>query len=228
MDGRRCGTHDAMTDLRPIGETAIEDTTRVQGARMGTYNPAFILHRPGIQPTVVSDFLPAKLTIEDRPNLVEVTHKALYTLDQVEPFFERIRPIRDVAVDLETTGLSWENDVIRCIGVNYGLGNADSAVIAVGTFRQDGTKAALKPRVKDWLESGRHRFIGQNRKFDTHALRQWCGVEERKMDWDDTIIMAYLFDEDTTNGLKTPEALAPSTTPWRRITRKSSWATGRS
>jgi DNA polymerase I-like protein with 3'-5' exonuclease and polymerase domains len=173
-----------------------------------TFTPAFILHRPGIQPTVVSDFLLAKLVIEDRPNLVEVTHETLYTLDQVEAFFERIRHIRDVVVDLETTGLSWENDVIRCIGVNYGRGNADSAVIGVTSFRQDGTEAALKPLVKDWLESGRHWFIGQNRKFDTHFLRQWCGVEELKMAWDDTLIMAYLFNEDTTKGLKSLEALA--------------------
>jgi uracil-DNA glycosylase len=173
-----------------------------------TFNPAFILYRPGIQPTVVSDFLLAKLVIEDKPNLVEVTHETLYTLDQVEAFFRRIWRGRDVVVDLETTGLSWETDVIRCIGVNYGRGNADNAVIAVSTCRQDSTEGAFRGLVRDWLESGRHRFIGQNRKFDTHFLLQWCGVEERRMDWDGTIIVAYLFNEDTTKGLKTLEALA--------------------
>ena len=123
-------------------------------------------------------------------------------------FFERIRDVPEVVVDLETTGLDWEIEQVRCIGINYGRGNTDNAVIAVDFFRRDGTEERLKPLVRAWLESRRHRFIGQNRKFDCHFLRVWCGAEDLAMDWDDTYVMAYLLNEDTTRGLKNLEALA--------------------
>ena len=95
-----------------------------------------------------------------------VSYEGLETLDQVSAFFERIRDVPEVVVDLETTGLDWEIEQVRCIGINYGRGNNDNAVIAVDFFRRDGTEERLKPLVRAWLESRRHRFIGQNRKFD--------------------------------------------------------------
>jgi uracil-DNA glycosylase family 4 len=173
-----------------------------------TFNPAFVLRRPRIQPVVESDLMLARQLLAEEINKVEVTYEPLETLDQVEAFFERIRGVTDVVVDLETTGLDWQREQIRCIGVNHGRGNDQNAVIAVDFFRRDGTEARLKPLVRAWLESRRHRFIGQNRKFDCHFLRVWCGAEDLLMDWDDTYVMSYLLNEDTTRGLKSLEALA--------------------
>lgn len=173
-----------------------------------TLNPAFVLHKPGIQPIVVSDLALARDARDGRVTPVEVSHETLITVDDVRAFFARIRHVPDVVVDLETTGLDWEAESIRCIGINYGEANHENAVIPVDFFRREGSEARLKVVVRRWLESHRHRFIGQNRKFDTHFLRQWCGVDDRRMDWDDTLIMAYLLNEDTTKGLKSLEALA--------------------
>ena len=173
-----------------------------------TFNPAFVLRRPGIQPVVESDLFLATQLLGEEINKVDVSYEGLETLDQVSAFFERIRDVPEVVVDLETTGLDWEIEQVRCIGINYGRGNAENAVIAVDFFRRDGTEEQLKPLVRTWLESRRHRLIGQNRKFDCHFLRVWCGAEDLAMDWDDTYVMAYLLNEDTTRGLKNLEALA--------------------
>src|SRR5262245_60994473 len=83
------------------------------------FNPAFVLRRPGIQPVVESDLLLAKQLLGEEINKVEVSYEGLSTLDQVEAFFERIRDIPEVVVDLETTGLDWEVEQVRCIGINY-------------------------------------------------------------------------------------------------------------
>ena len=69
-----------------------------------TFNPAFVLRRPGIQPVVESDLLFAKQLLGEEINKVDVSYEGLETLDQVSAFFERIRDIPEIVVDLEPPG----------------------------------------------------------------------------------------------------------------------------
>ena len=46
-----------------------------------TFNPAFVLRRPGIQPVVESDLLLAKQLLGEEINKVQVSYQSLETLD---------------------------------------------------------------------------------------------------------------------------------------------------
>lgn len=117
------------------------------------------------------------------------------TVDQAEAMRRALSSAPAFYWDTETTGLQWIRT--RVFMVSFSTGN-QTWVIPVNRFEQK----YLEGLFQDIFSHPQQACCAHNLKFDMHQMRQTFGTRI-KTQLNDTLIMAYLLDENRVNKLKT-------------------------
>ncbi len=118
---------------------------------------------------------PAAVAAPEAPSASEPMERRKYlTLSnetELSEFVAKLDAAELVGFDTETTGL--EPMIARLVGMSFAFGDTawylPLAHEYPGAPDQIGVEKALK-LLKGWLESARHKKVGQNLKFDAHIL----------------------------------------------------------
>jgi DNA polymerase-1 len=121
--------------------------------------------RPAAPPAAVPAHPAAPSSIDRR------RYVTLHDESDLAAFLKKLEQADLVGFDTETTGL--EPMLARLVGMSFAFGDTawylPLAHEYPGAPQQAGVERALKI-LKPWLESDRHRKVGQNLKFDAHIL----------------------------------------------------------
>jgi DNA polymerase-1 len=131
----------------------------------------------------------------DPPTRTDSAHyEAILTEAQLDAWLEKILAADLVCVDTETTGLDMMN--AQLVGMSFAITPHQAAYLPLahvypGAPDQLG-RAHVLARLKHWLESHKHKKLGQNLKYDTHIFANHgialAGIH------DDTLLQSYVLE----------------------------------
>jgi DNA polymerase I len=154
---------------------------------------------------------PEPLAVEPRERRKYLT---LRDEKELAGFLEKLEKAELVGFDTETTGL--EPMLAKLVGMSFAFGDSawylPLAHEYPGAPDQTGVDRALA-LLRPWLESGRHRKVGQNLKFDAHILANH-GVALGGMAHD-TLLESYVYEVQERHDMDT---LAQRHLGWKTIT----------
>src|SRR6185295_9020630 len=141
-------------------------------------------------------------------------YATLRTGKDLADFLPQLEKAELVGFDTETTGL--EPMLAKLVGMSFAFGDAawylPLAHEYPGAPDQIGVDKALE-MLRRWLESGRHRKVGQNLKFDAHILANH-GVALGGMAHD-TLLESYVYEVHERHDM---DAMALRHLGWKTIT----------
>jgi DNA polymerase I len=156
-----------------------------------------------------------KPTLQQGPGEVRRRdYVTLLTREELGSFIARLEAAELAGFDTETDGL--EQMSARLVGMSFACGDTAAylplAHAYPGAPEQLGLEAGLE-MLRAWLESPRHRKVGQNMKFDAHALAnqgvRLAGIAH------DTLLESYVLEVHERRDLDT---LAQRHCGWRTMT----------
>jgi DNA polymerase-1 len=121
-------------------------------------------------------------------------YEAILDEAQLDLWLEKLMEAELVSLDTETTSLDVMN--ARLVGMSFAIEPHHAAYLPLahqypGAPRQISVESALQ-KLKHWLESAKHKKLGQNLKFDQHIFANHgislCGVAE------DTLLQSYVLE----------------------------------
>lgn len=145
---------------------------------------------------------------------------------KLKELYSRMKYLEEFAFDTETNTLRvlGDNPDFRLVGISISWGSYHNYYIPVGHIRDEDIDRQLDlDLVVDYLkpifERKDVRIIGQNLKFDMHAMSR-IGININSGDLFDTMIASWLCDENTPNGLKenSAEKLGIDQTHFKEVT----------
>jgi DNA polymerase-1 len=121
-------------------------------------------------------------------------YDTILTEGQLAAWMERILAADLVCVDTETTGLDMMN--ARLVGMSFAVKAHEAAYLPLAHIYPGAPdQLKLEPllhKLKPWLESARHRKLGQNLKYDMHIFAnhgiRLAGIH------DDTLLESYVLE----------------------------------
>ena len=140
-------------------------------------------------------------------------YKIVDTVSALKKLARKMEHIEEFAFDTETNTLRvfGPNKDFRCVCITISWGEYDNYYIPMGHRRyEDFDRNLPVKKVRKYLgpifERPNIRLIGQNIKFDLHVLAR-IGIHPTTTDIWDTMILSWLCDENTPNGLKENSAM---------------------
>jgi DNA polymerase-1 len=131
----------------------------------------------------------------DTPTRTDDAHyEAILTDAQLDAWLEKLLAAELVCVDTETTGLDVMN--AQLVGISFAIQPHHAAYLPLahrypGAPDQLGRDHALR-KLQPWLESARHKKLGQNLKYDLHIFANHgialAGIH------DDTLLQSYVLE----------------------------------
>jgi DNA polymerase len=176
----------------------VEKSNLSTGGILPTFHPAYILRNPSATPQLRSDLQKAaKIIRGDRFPNPKISYMVLETKEDIDYIIKnstvgRNLPVRFIA-DIETTGLSRQNDGFICIGFIFDhqlskYGN--NTVYVVKGVSGGALVKYLFDRMPGYVE-----WVWHNGKFDTSFLRA-KGIKRSVCRVDhDTLLLSYTLDE---------------------------------
>ena len=125
-----------------------------------------------------------------------VHYEVILTWEQFERWRERIEAAALTSIDTETTSL--DPMEAKLVGISFATAPGEAAYLPL-VHRYHGAPAQLPlaevlERLRAWLESARHRKLGQHTKYDRHVFANHGlalnGVAH------DTLLQSYVFESD--------------------------------
>ncbi len=145
----------------------------------------------------------ASSSIRDSAAVVSSGHyEAILTESQLDTWLEQILRADLVCIDTETTGLDVMN--AQLVGISFSIEPHHAAYLPLahhypGAPDQLNREHALK-KLKPWLESARHKKLGQNLKYDQHIFANHgialAGIH------DDTLLQSYVLESHKPHDLE--------------------------
>lgn len=140
-------------------------------------------------------------------------YKIVETKGALKKLARKMSTLEEFAFDTETNTLRvfGPNKDFSCVCITISWGEYDNYYIPVGHKRYEDFDRNLSLKlVRKYLgpvfENPDVRIIGQNIKFDLHVLQR-IGIHVQTIDIWDTMILSWLCDENTPNGLKENSAM---------------------
>ena len=140
-------------------------------------------------------------------------YKIVDTVSALKKLARKMEHIEEFAFDTETNTLRvfGPNKDFSCVCITISWGEYDNYYIPMGHRRyEDFDRNLSAKKVRKYLgpifERPNIRLIGQNIKFDLHVLAR-IGIHPTTTDIWDTMILSWLCDENTPNGLKENSAM---------------------
>lgn len=140
-------------------------------------------------------------------------YKIVDTISALKKLARKMEHIEEFAFDTETNTLRvfGPNKDFSCVCITISWGEYDNYYIPMGHRRyEDFDRNLPANKVRKYLgpifERPSIRLIGQNIKFDLHVLAR-IGIHPTTTDIWDTMILSWLCDENTPNGLKENSAM---------------------
>ena len=140
-------------------------------------------------------------------------YKIVDTISALKKLARKMEHIEEFAFDTETNTLRvfGPNKDFSCVCITISWGEYDNYYIPMGHRRyEDFDRNLPAKKVRKYLgpifERPSIRLIGQNIKFDLHVLAR-IGIHPTTTDIWDTMILSWLCDENTPNGLKENSAM---------------------
>ena len=140
-------------------------------------------------------------------------YKIVDTISALKKLARKMEHIEEFAFDTETNTLRvfGPNKDFSCVCITISWGEYDNYYIPMGHRRyEDFDRNLPAKKVRKYLgpifERPSIRLIGQNIKFDLHVLAR-IGIHPTTPDIWDTMILSWLCDENTPNGLKENSAM---------------------
>lgn len=140
-------------------------------------------------------------------------YKIVDTVSALKKLARKMEHIEEFAFDTETNTLRvfGPNKDFSCVCITISWGEYDNYYIPMGHRRyEDFDRNLPAKKVRKYLgpifERPNIRLIGQNIKFDLHVLAR-IGIHPTTTDIWDTMILSWLCDENTPNGLKENSAM---------------------
>ncbi|MBI5437747.1 MAG: DNA polymerase I [Nitrosomonadales bacterium] len=121
-------------------------------------------------------------------------YKTILTEHQLDTWLEKLLAADLACVDTETTGLDVMN--AQLVGISFAVTPHEAAYLPLA-HRYPGAPDQLKRdhalrKLKPWLESSRHKKLGQNLKYDLHIFSnhgiRLAGIH------DDTLLQSYVLE----------------------------------
>ena len=171
---------------------------------LSTYHPAYILRSPHAYNIVVSDI------IKFFKKQIPINYKVISSLEGIKEFTEFLSNYTEpIVVDLETKGLSYDDNEIICIGIATSKNQAYIIPISyydsvldklVYHFSEVETMEILSLVENAFLKS---KIIGHNLKFDRTILKNFYNIEIAENIYFDTMVAHHLIREVKPHDLKT-------------------------
>lgn len=140
-------------------------------------------------------------------------YKIVDTISALKKLARKMEHIEEFAFDTETNTLRvfGPNKDFSCVCITISWGEYDNYYIPMGHRRyEDFDRNLPAKKVRKYLgpifERSDIRLVGQNIKFDLHVLAR-IGIHPTTTDIWDTMILSWLCDENTPNGLKENSAM---------------------
>ncbi len=131
----------------------------------------------------------------DAPTRTDSAHyETILTEAQLDAWLEKLLAAELACVDTETTGLDVMN--AQLVGISFAVTPHEAAYLPLA-HRYPGAPDQLKRehalhKLKPWLESARHKKLGQNLKYDLHIFAnhgiRLAGIH------DDTLLQSYVLE----------------------------------
>jgi len=126
-------------------------------------------------------------------NTDHATYECILTEAQLDTWLEKLLAADLVCLDTETTGLDTMNS--QLVGISFAIEPHHAAYLPLahrypGAPDQLGARALEK--LKPWLESPRHKKLGQNLKYDLHIFENH-GIHLAGIH-DDTLLQSYVLE----------------------------------
>jgi len=138
---------------------------------------------------------PEQSLFSDDPARTDSAHyETILTEPQLDAWLEKLLAAELVCVDTETTGLDVMN--AQLVGISFAIQPHHAAYLPLA-HRYPGAPDQLKRehalhKLKPWLESARHKKLGQNLKYDMHIFANH-GVALSGIH-DDTLLQSYVLE----------------------------------
>ncbi|MBI5891756.1 MAG: DNA polymerase I, partial [Nitrosomonadales bacterium] len=128
-------------------------------------------------------------TVNDTSN-----YESILTEAQLDDWLEKLMAAPLVSIDTETTGL--DEMTAQLVGISFSIEAGHAAYLPLahhypGAPDQLGREHALK-KLKHWLESEKHKKLGQNLKYDQHIFANH-GIALRGIA-EDTLLQSYVLE----------------------------------
>lgn len=140
-------------------------------------------------------------------------YKIIETKSALKKLARKMETLEEFAFDTETNSLRafGPNKDFKCVCITISWGEYDNYYIPIGHARYEDFNRNLPLRlVQKYLgpifEKKNIRLIGQNIKFDLHVMER-IGIHIVTTDLWDVMILSWLCDENTPNGLKENSAM---------------------
>jgi len=172
---------------------------------MLTFHPAYGLRNPHIVATIISDFKRG-LNLDERKGTV--THRV--TEKNFDHFVDLLEQSEEMAVDVETTGLSSFNHRLKLLMAGFSVQEGESWVACRDILKIKEHRVKIKQAMTGKL------LVNQNIKFDLHWLKR-CQLLPRKglRVWC-TMIAYHLIDENSYDKrLETLATTYAGMEPWK-------------
>ncbi|MDO8466225.1 MAG: DNA polymerase I, partial [Gallionella sp.] len=121
-------------------------------------------------------------------------YQTILTEHQLDAWLEKLLAAELACVDTETTGLDVMN--AQLVGISFAITPHHAAYLPLA-HRYPGAPDQLKRdhalhKLKQWLESARHKKLGQNLKYDLHIFANY-GIRLAGIH-DDTLLQSYVLE----------------------------------
>ncbi len=131
----------------------------------------------------------------DAPTLTSDAHyEAILTETQLDAWLAKLLTAELVCVDTETTGLDMMN--AQLVGISFAITPHEAAYLPLAHIypgAPDQLKRELTlQKLRPWLESPKHKKLGQNLKFDLHIFANH-GIHLAGI-YDDTMLQSYVLE----------------------------------
>ncbi|MFY9329339.1 MAG: 5'-3' exonuclease H3TH domain-containing protein, partial [Georgfuchsia sp.] len=128
-------------------------------------------------------------------------YETLLSWEQFENWLKKIEAAEFTALDTETTSL--DQMQARLVGISFCVEPGVAAYLPIGHCYAGVTDqlplAEVLARLKPWLESEKHKKIGQHLKYDRHVFANH-GIDLRGIH-DDTLLESYILESDKSHDL---------------------------
>lgn len=154
--------------------------------------------------TINDLILTARQLVEEKLGKYKDTSKCVTDIMELENFFKTTNDV--IAIDTETTGLNIFSDEI----VGLSVCNGKECLYVPLNHKSPVYQSRLKNQINpddvknlmlDVIQDSRYKWVYHNAKFDLGVFRTFLGTDMPDPDWD-TMICAYLFDQDEEHSLK--------------------------